>query len=84
MEASKETNSVLTQQKCSLILNFSKNLDNYFVLDWTVGDRQWVIETFEFYLENDKISFSQFVQIVTGLLFYFQLIRASSAVSKAH
>ena len=48
MEASKETNSVLTQQKCSLILNFSKNLDNYFVLDWTVGDRQWVIETLSF------------------------------------
>ena len=48
MEASKETNSVLTQQKCSLILNFSKNLDNYFVLDLTVGDRQWVIETLSF------------------------------------
>ena len=65
----KEILSHTLQKWQSLILDFSKNLESYLVLDWILWDRQWVFNTISsFTWEN--MNFSQFIQITKSILFF--------------
>ena len=65
----KQILSYTQQEWQSQILDFSKNLESYPVLDWILWDRQWVFHAIlSFTKEN--MNFFQCIQIAQGILFF--------------
>ena len=52
IEAIEETNSV--PYTTGMILDFSKNLESYLILDWILWDRQWVFHVILSFTKENK------------------------------
>ena len=52
IEAIEETNSV--PYTAGMILDFSKNLESYLILDWILWDRQWVFHVILSFTKENK------------------------------